>query len=225
MIAVEPFLELIFQNIDKLVADLSDDKRRKAILALRRVRDNMIRLQDRYIALLATEQGPPANSADWQYEFVDKTEAFHQQVYSTISTLIHVLNYVGIRGVNAEHPSRSVQRFLDFLTRLPQFNDKFREDVYAVLKSVQFRAEYIDHPQGRPAYDWMTYNYLGTAYLIYYAPTSDALKASAFDIESSDPTAPGFSPPIACDQFCVSPFPDRIFEGVIAVVSVLLYRQ
>jgi hypothetical protein len=236
MIRVEPFLELIFQNIDKLVADLSDDKRRRTILALRRVRDNMIRLQDRYMALLATEHGPSTTltnrqceSVDtlgnWQFEFVDTTEAFHQQVYSTVSTLIHVLNYIGIPGVDAQHPSRSVQKFLGFLSELPQFNDKFHEDIDAVLRSIRFRAEYIDHPQGSPACDWMTYNYSGTVYLIYFVPKSDTPEVAVGDIRRGDPNAPDFSPPVVCDQFYVSPMPDRVFEGVIALVGVLLYRE
>lgn len=87
-------VEAITRNWDTLLSGLRGEARSKAADALRRLRENLIRLEWRYeeckrAGALPTRppapdySGPPLD--ELQLRFVDKVEALHQHIYGNSS--------------------------------------------------------------------------------------------------------------------------------------------
>src|SRR3989344_3835258 len=99
-------VSLINKNWEKLLLDLNEKKRNKIGLVLHRLKESLERLDYRYVEyheveklIVSDSTGPrKMNLSNLQLKLVDKIEAFHQQVYVVLSTLILVINYLGING-------------------------------------------------------------------------------------------------------------------------------
>ncbi len=232
---MKDIISIISRDTPGLVAKANPNSRNRAGLALLRLKENLQRLEKRHDEYLTIEQifsnnldelDPGITLEKLQLDFVDKVEAFHQQVYSTISVLVMVLNYIGIEDVKDKHPHRSMQKFLAFLKKSPKFKTEFHKWIDILLESVRFRADFIDHPQGRPAYDWMTSQYDGEVFVIYYELAESLIPYNSADTPwANHPRHPDFRPPINSTKFFVSP--DRIitYHAMKVLVRVLLSRN
>ncbi len=105
--------------------NLDEHKRQRYGLVLHRVIESFRGLEMRTKELMEAEKRIVEYDPEQKKEkmtldelqniYVNKTEAYHQQIYSTISNLIMVANYFGINGKKVNHPIRSVEKFLKFI--------------------------------------------------------------------------------------------------------------
>lgn len=222
-------IDLITKNWDRLISKLGPSKKNTIGLTLRNLQENLINLNVRYIEyfdiekeIYALDQNKQKLSSKskslstLQLNLVNKLEAFHQQVYSTLSSLIQVLVHLGEKDI----PIDSVSKFLDFVDRKIPYKSTLKTHIYNLKMSIDFRAKYIDHPQQHKLHNWMTYSYEDEFYVIYYISNSNKVY---FRGEPYDPLDPEFVPPVDCDNnFYVSPNKIRIFKSLNYLCNELL---
>ena len=225
-VRVKSFIKKIDQNWESLLKRVNVKKRDEVALTLQRLRENIERSSFRYGEYLLIERNVSSEKSSIplrtrQLKLVDKTEAFHQQIYSTISVLILVLNHIKIDGVKEDHPINSVKRFLQFLKEKPyRYQSVLHDQVDTLLKSVDFRAKFVDHPQNHPVHDWMTYDYIKDTYLIYFIKRGPEVY---YMPGNPDPEAPDFLPPVNCgEDFFVSPNIHKVNSALMNLVDQLL---
>ena len=101
-----------------------------------------------------------------QSEFVNRVEAFHQQVYAVISSFINLLIKIAPSKFKNHIPKWSVSKFLDYLEKIEPL---FTNDVILLLRSEEVRNKCIDHPQNQPrSFTWQTGTFVSKTYVIYY---------------------------------------------------------
>lgn len=221
-------IKLIDMNWEKLLVNLDEKKRNKVGLALHRLKESLKRLDCRYIEYYEVEKmiifdstGPrKINLSDLQLKLVDKVEAFHQQVYVVLSTLILAINYLGIRGKKEQHPINSISNFLKFVEKIFQYKNILLEQINNLKHSIEFRAKFIDHPQQHILHNWMTYGFQKECYIIYYIEKSNKVFHRG---KPYNPNESGFLPPVDCDNnFYVSPNKINTYKAVQYFVKYLL---
>lgn len=220
--------ETIHRNSNILLKAITDDmKKNKAILALRHFTEHMDMLKNRLNEVLALEtiieniadddiQAGKLHKA--QLFLVDKVEAFHQQVYVVISALIAIHNHIGIKGIKQQHPIDSVTKFLEF-ARQNSYKSALHDQLTLLQKSVDYRAKFVDHPQQHIMHDWMTYNFEGQNWVIYFLPKSN----NVYPIYPFHPSDPRFKPPVDCgSDFYVAPHPHLTYGAIQLTSHILL---
>ncbi|MES2762034.1 MAG: hypothetical protein V4677_07505 [Bacteroidota bacterium] len=217
---MKEFIEVIRDKSLILLTDFSPERREKAIRAYQRYNENLLRLEKRfneYIqietkkAMVDLEELEKQNRTleDLQLEFVDKTEAFHQHVYATISTFILLLSHVAGHKYKGQLPISGVTKFLKYISETNQ--DEYIDVQADALKtSIDFRAKFIDHPQQHALHDWMTWSHGSGTCIIYFIRTGNGVYVP----EHIDPYACDFRPPIDCGDFYVSPPPHEAFLAI-----------
>lgn len=148
------------QNLDKLfvksIVSLSQDGQRNSILALKDFKERYQRLGNRYSELSLIEasfvKATWSNTEDTrliQPIFIDKLEAYFQQLYSVESALVKLLNHIGghkfLRGISIS----SIESFL--LNFKKQKNIKINN----LIRALDFRTR-IDHAQIKGTFDYLT---------------------------------------------------------------------
>lgn len=156
-----------------------------------------------------------------QIKLVDRIEAYHQQVYSVISGLSNLMNHFSLGGSKAEHPINSNKRFLEFLKENNRYRSQFVTAIDALMRSIDYRAKFIDHPQQHLTHDWMTFSTneksRNDLYIIHFIKYGNEIYAPGGNTNPEDPT---FRPPINCgDDFYVSPNVYRTQEAMTHVVG------
>ena len=153
-----------------------------------------------------------------QLNFLNKSEAFYQQVYASISALIMLLSHVGNRSFLNAMPFNSVSKFLQFLERYEQL----REPVKYLGMANDFRVRAVDHVQQFALHDWMTMRYLGKyepeVVVIYFTKNGNEIYYRPY----MDPYSPSFQPPVNYKEFFVSPPYKEVYFSFIHVVEVVL---
>ncbi len=211
--------------LQDLTREFREAQRDKAWSALDRFVEYADRVDRRFEELseaqdhtsaMVVPPGPELDEA--QRHLVDKTEAFHQEIYAALSAFIILLNHVSPRSVRGQLPRRSVQKFLEFVEQ--NYADVVgRETTTQLLASVRLRARFIDHPQQGPVHDWMTMRSDDRTVVIYYIPI--AIPTTVRMVAVHDPFAPDFRPPVDCAEFCVAPWPEytcRAFEKLVILL-------
>lgn len=220
-----------------LVDSFAPERQKKAANAGRSFVESLGRLLNRYRELLiaaenklqATEESMIREGIvleDLQLRFVDKTEAFHQQVYATVSTLVLALNNLRPhKKVLIDLPTRKLEKFLQYILSLPEFQHLL--DFITVLNTSRaFRAKFIDHPQQHAAHNWYMQSSNAMVHVIYYLPSED--QGDTVSVPSShNPYDEGFVPAVDCKEFYVSPNYHATFEAVHKLSLSLLsfYEQ
>ncbi|MCK4635539.1 MAG: hypothetical protein KAT32_01630 [Candidatus Moranbacteria bacterium] len=230
---IKDFDDFISRNQDVFFEKQSSDNKvskQKLFTAINRLRENFIRLDMRYknckelqdqfemaeigLKISVIIKDFPVDDFDlmnWQNKFVDSVEAFNQQIYSTISVLILVLNYVGL--CDKDHPIRSVNKFLDFVKNNIENCTK---EVEVLKESINFRAKFVDHPQQQTAYDWMTFSLYGKCCVVYFSHLKDGEIACTKKIRGE------IRIPHECKDFCESPDEYRVKKALIDLSLKLL---
>ncbi len=224
--------ESIAGACQSLVDSLAPERQKKAAIAGRSFVESLGRLLNRYRELLiaaesklhATEESMIRDGIvleDLQLRFVDKTEAFHQQVYATVSTLVLALNNLRPhKKVLIDLPTRKLEKFLKYILALPEF-PHLSNFITAVNMSRAFRAKFIDHPQQHAAHNWYMQSSDAMVHVIYYIPTEE--QSDTVPIPSShNPYDEGFVPAVPCKDFYVSPNYHATFESVYKLSLSLL---
>jgi hypothetical protein len=206
-------VQALDRNWDRLLSGFEGEERNRVADALRRLRDNLVRLEWRYQECRSASTlpyqpaapgytGPSVNTL--QLRFVDKVEAFHQHVYATLAVLALVLNHLGKRATKQPYPVGSISKFLSALRERDfRYKERYLGHVAVLEKSADFRSKYVDHPERHQLHDWMTYRFMDTAYVIYFIKHGHVVRWAG---ASPDPLSPDFRPPVDCgEDFYVSP--------------------
>ena len=216
--------EAFEKNWENLVDHLDEQSREKVGLALHKLRESLSRLNYRYSEYetaqmnlyQAGENGEEPNFTICQERLVDRLEAFHQQVYSTISTLILVVNFLGVNG-EKNHPINSVKRFLEYIILNIPNDIEIENSIDELLASISYRAKFVDHPQQQKLHNWMTFGYRGEHFVIYYIPKG----REVYVHDNSHPRDPNFKPPVNCEEFMVNPDGQSVYKSVFDLVEYI----
>lgn len=223
------YIEKIRKYSEKLVACFADkNKKEKGEMACRAFTEYVERLGNRHNELLQIEAFKTSADpdemakheitlADLQLEFVDKTEAFHQQVYAVVSAFIMLLSHVGDQKFLSQMPIDSLTKFLRHISD-KSYESIIKDQAALLLKSADFRSKFIDHPQQHALHDWMTYSYGTGACIIYFIRKGPEI----YYREPKDPYAPDFVPPVNYKSFYVSPAHTQVFLAVLHFTEKVL---
>lgn len=238
-----PRLEAYFQAF---VSHVPKNPVQKHFLACQRFSESMYRLENRHLELQSMEneifelkeKGYIGDSStrtlnELQHDFVDKTEAFHQQVYATISAFALLLNHFAPKEFLRGMPIGAIKQFLDFLKeRFPVYEKQIEQ----LELSRDFRAKMVDHIQQHQLHNWMTYSYphdtsrLGADCVIIYFTPLDGAEPKPFPEmppEHSkdlvyDPRSPYFRLPIGHKDYYVSPHAGSVFLAMHELAFAIL---
>ncbi|MBP9815653.1 hypothetical protein KBD09_00240 [Candidatus Woesebacteria bacterium] len=227
---IAKLLDSIDKDWDDLTKESSKAKKDKVELSFHRLKEALVKLDYRFFELYQAEEifdqldesemGEPLHYL--QIYYVDKVEAFHQQIYATISTLILVLNHVGIENDFVQHPIHSVKKFLEFIGDHKSF--RYRSTIQnqksLLESSVDFRSKFIDHPQQHLLHDWATFRANDEAFLIFFIRKGNEVYFIDPTIHPSDAE---FKPPINCGKdYYIPPSPLDTLKACLSLVKHLL---
>lgn len=226
---MDDLIQDIADNSENFLSKYNGSKKDNIAFVIRRLRESLIQINQRYkdyknIETEIRNLHKPEDMGEklhfLQLDLVNKVEAFHQQVYSTISVLILVLNFVGINNKRSNHPISSVSKFLDYLVKnVFSENPEILEQIEILKQSKDYRAKFVDHPQQHQLYEWSTYGYEDQVYIIYYKQLGNEIYAIR---GNPDPLSKDFIPPVNTDDFYVAPDKNRTFNAVEVIVSALI---
>lgn len=173
---LSPLIQYVFEIKEKYTHRVEALKRKKGELAATTFAEYLHRLDLRYDSLKKAEdilkQKSASDSADIlerQLVIVDRTEAYHQHVYSTLSALMLFLSHVAHKSFVNLMPIRSVSKFLNFAKTLIDKED-YRLDIDQLRLSVTFRNQFVDHPQQHALYNWATIAFDARTIIVYFKP-------------------------------------------------------
>ena len=142
-------------------------------MALSTFQEYLHRLDLRYLSVQRSEGrcsvSEPGNMLALQLDLIDKTEAFHQSVYSTLSAFLLLLTHVLDQKTVDRMPVRSIKKALDFLERELE-SETCATSVAQLRKSIEFRTKSIDHPQQHALRNWMTIKSGAETAVLYFVP-------------------------------------------------------
>ena len=214
------FMEVIREECLLIAEEFQQEKKDIILRASQKYNEHFIRLEKRYQGLLRIEKAKELidleeldkqgrTLEDLQLEFVDKTEAFYQQIYAAISTFVLLLSHVGGHKFKGQLPIKSISRFLIFITEwFP--SDSLRQNAKILKISIDFRSKYVDHPQQHVLHDWMTYSYGTGTCIIYFIRTGNGVYVP----EIFNPYDPNFKPPVDHEDFYISPPHTVVFKAL-----------
>ncbi|MDD5726111.1 MAG: hypothetical protein PHC53_01715 [Patescibacteria group bacterium] len=152
-------------------------KKRQAQLLSRRFQEYLLLLEMRFRELdLANYElannpelvGATRSLQDIQFSFLERTEAFHEQVYASLASFTSFLSdYLGHEDRRGSHLGSSIGKFLKSAENL--ISEPYNRDALVTLDaSRSFRDKYIIHPQLHARHDWMTHGDGYNTTLIYF---------------------------------------------------------
>lgn len=221
------------QLAGELMANFEGVRLARASLAASLLWEYMVRADWRYHDLLraGSELSTAARNEEQlrtrQLQFVDRTEAFHRQIYGTLSVLMLFLSHSAPRRVASHLPISSVQKFLDYLRKQPGlvscagYLDQLRS-------SVKFRATFLDHPQQSKLHHWMTMGMRTETVIIHYVPSyvepveHGVTTTPTGPIQYLNPREANFRPAIACSSFHVSPESPKTHVALCSIIVGVL---
>jgi hypothetical protein len=223
-------MEKIIKSLEKFYKKLStDDKNGKKILSIQKFNEVLLQLEMRKNELSDAEKEICIDEfkkplKQLQANLMNKTESFHQQVYSTISTFSMLLNSIAPKDFKTKMPIRSNEKFLQFL------KDKYRhleKDIEKIELSRSFRTKF-DHIQQNPLFDWMTDSVCGKCVVVFFLRT-DPDKISfpgtpldSYSLEYFTLGKPKRIFEIPCQSYYVSPYYKDVYDSLINVfVSII----
>lgn len=226
-------IQAIKDNWENLLVDFEEEKRNRVGLTLNRLKENLVKVDFRFEDYKKIEQElflldkDPSSNPNYgedlhymQIKLVDRVEAFHQQVYSTLSVLAMVLTHLGFRINNQTPPISSIEKLLKALSdHKYKYSSVMQDQIYILEKSRSFRTKFVDHPQQHQIHDWYTYGFKGDYYLIFFIRTGANVYVPVGDI---DPLSSDFKPPVDHSDFYVAPDKDRTQKALHKLITDLL---
>ena len=165
------------QLAGELMSTFEGARLARASLAASLLWEYMVRADWRYhdLLLAGCKLSTAARNEDQlirkrQLQFVDRTEAFHRQIYGTLSVLMLFLSHSAPHRVASHLPISSVQKFLGYLHEQPGLM-RYSGNFDQLLSSVKFRASFLDHPQQSKLHHWMTMGMPAETVIIHYVPS------------------------------------------------------
>ncbi len=183
----------------------------KKLEATQRFNEFLWRLDQRYQQLKAVESfiydadsaGRTVPMRDVQLEFVNRIEAYYQQLYASLSAFAMFVNHVAPHSFRRGLPIGGIEEFLRFLRTKTALN--IDNELTELERARDFRARFVDHTQQHALHNWMTFSYptgVGQeCVVIYYISQGPEV----FFRPHTNPYAPDFRPPVNYESFYVSP--------------------
>ena len=171
-----PLIKYIFKITGHYTHRVEAEKKKKGELAARTFAEYLHRLDLKYDAVKKIENilnvdknKEIADLLERQLVLVDRTESYHQHVYSTLSALILFLSHVADKPFVHSMPSRSIKKFLNFAEALID-NDDYRSAINVLRLSNAFRNQFVVHPQQHVLYNWATVTHKSRPFILYFKP-------------------------------------------------------
>jgi len=166
---------LITKWAEQAADQLESPKREKLQLAANVLKEHLHRLDVRHLAVSRSERRCRRKRVgkrqilDFQLDLVDKLEAFHQGVYSTIAALLLFLSHAAPREKVRDLPIKSVKRALELFESL-SVSPLVKEAVRTLRSSNEFRTQFADHPQMHALHNWLTFTFHAQAIVLFFKP-------------------------------------------------------
>lgn len=215
-----------------LVEEIREDNARRAHDASRRFFEFFHRLISRYSEIREIEwemyhwehlrEKRPMR--DIQFDFVNRTESFHQGLYASISALIKLVSHIAERDFLRGMPVASNSDFLDWLSRKAELHDIQQEIEILKVSSGTYRSRFIDHTNQQPVHDWVSYSLFdGKAYLLYTIGQGNGEFTQMERIEPFPiPWPIPMRTPFPAEEFFVPPHHERVIRSYMTVARRLL---
>jgi hypothetical protein len=225
--------DVIIQRWAAILAQYEEYRRRRIAGALRRLCENLRHLDGRsrdwWTAAQAlsqwdvSAQGVPTFD-ELQHIYVDRVEAFHQQVYSTLGAFAMALNRMRQKSA-PDYPPADNSKVLKRLENDFKDEPQLIQDLATLGDSREFRSKYVDHVATSTLLNWTTYGWEGRRYHILYSDLQPGEVPSPRPQPwDPDPRSPNFWPPIECGEFKVAPDEIATYEALQRVVIAAIQR-
>lgn len=224
-------IEKVAQRAKRLTERMEGKKLAQSNLAISTLFEYMVRVDWRIEDIRAIKSQFSAEAAKespvirtLQMAFVDRNEAFHRQVYGTLSVLILFLTHLCSRSIASQLPISSVQKFLKYISSILDKED-CRWHINTLLESVKYRAALLDHPQQSKLHHWMTMGTPTETIIIHYVPlyeTIDRPVVRYHGAKGADPRGDDFVPPVDCESFYVSPSYEKTYTALCLTILATL---
>lgn len=214
---IEQFQTKLHDNFLKHIANGNTHDAELLRSFLQRLMEYLHILHSRYEELEAVERRytfrlfkPGERIKDLQFLFVDKTEAFHEQVYGVISTVATLYKRsIADKQFLTKNKLKndSNESFLKAVSEFNQDNPELLEAVEVLLQSRNYRSKYVAHPR-KFLYSWHT----GSRQKANGEPGKTLVYAAIKDNEYK-----WLEPEIAV------PYSELTYNAVMKLISSLLY--
>lgn len=223
---MEELIKKIKSECDTIIKDFAPQSKENSIMAYQRFNEYILRLESRFDQLLNLEKEiaefDPAKAErrlkDIQLDFVDKIEAYFQQLYSTLSAFVMLLNHIANDGFKSQMPIKGIEKFLSWISK-QSYSSQLKEGIFLLDKAREFRDIFIDHPQQHILHDWMTYSHLNGTAIIYFIRDGNKVYTPGNTV---DPYDPNFKPPFDYKSFYVSPDYRKVHDSMKYFVNSIL---
>lgn len=225
---INDFITKIEDQYKILCTNFDGSTNEKKQTATHQLNEALYRLEYRYNELLEVEQkmfwyDDKAKGAEshvfLQLRFVDKVEAFTQQVYVVISSFIMFLNHVSSEELRKKLPIRSVDKFLFFIEKE---YPSLKEEILQLKRIQKFRVEAVDHIQQHTLHTWMTMSYPSNqgaeCVVIYYIKNGNEVYVPKY----TDPYSSDFRPPVNYKSFYVSPPYKEVYLALQSFIKTIV---
>lgn len=196
--------------MQKMIGEIGTPFIPKKLEVAQRFNEFTWRLDQRFLTLCKIEQAmffdPDKlvySTHDIQLEFVNRVEAYFQQMYAAISAFVLYLTHMAPKEFKREMPFNSIEKFLKFLEKRDAL---FEKESKILERARDFRARFIDHTQQHILHDWETSASMdasghNSCTVIYFNKKSP----SAFYRGVFDPRDARYEPSGDYETFYVSP--------------------
>lgn len=231
---VQSDIERITHICQRLVNSRPAELQSKSALSARSFIESLNRLVKRYgellaaeeKKLLATEESMKREGVvleDLQFHFVDKTEAFHQQMYASLSNLVLALNNLRPhKKLLIDIPIGSIERFLAYIDKVYGLKEVLPGVIDSLNSSRDFRSRFVDHPQQHGAHNWYMYSYGTGICIVYYLPDEDLDQEVIYVPTMGYPYVDNFQPIFKTKSCYVSPNHHSTFKSAFQLSIFLL---
>ncbi len=200
----------------------------KRLMASQRFHEFAIRLDHRYINLKNIENiiaDIPDDTklpvSKIQLEFVNRVEAYYQQLYASLSALAMLINHTASHDFKKNMSIRSISSLLEFLSKK---DIPLESEIKELTRAVEFRGKFVDHIQQHTLHDWMTYgipfNETRHCVVIYFINKGPEVYAPCNYI--FDPYHKDFNLSLNHGGFYVSPPQDNCHKAFFSMTEKIL---
>ncbi len=178
---MEKLTKKVQSKCNKIIKKFSPRAKNEAVLALQQCNEFLLSLDRRYRELLKVEKeilnfNPKNRDSrslnEMQLDYVDKTHAFHQQIYSTISSLVKLLSHIGNDVFKQRFLEKkcigSVEKFLENFRDTEKKVEYLDLSLDLLLHSRKYRTDFVDHTQQNKIHTWITQSLSGAVAIIYF---------------------------------------------------------
>lgn len=150
-----------------------------------------------------------------QLKFVNRLEAYFQQLYAVISALALFVNKTADHEFKQGLAIGSNKKFLNYLKEKVE---SIEDEVVIIERARSFRSDFIDHTQQKTLHNWITSSFPGEKYplcvVTYYIKKGNEVYFRGLQL---DPYSKDYMPPVNYESFVISPPHDKCHENIFSL--------